>query len=114
MIPEITLGDSVRLIITLVDAAGDVVDVSAATDIQVALIKVDHSAIIAGPYEADSGATGAAWATGVVVVTVDGADTEGAGVTRLKSETQVSGGTNPGTYFGRVEIKAIQGLISDP
>lgn len=115
MIPELTLGDDINLSITLVDADGDAVNVSNATSIDVALIKTDHSAIVAGPYTADIGATGATWATGIVVVPVLGADTNNAAVTALKSEVRVIGGDNPGTYFGRVNIKAIQGLIvNDP
>lgn len=113
MIPELTLGDDIDLEITLVDADGDVVNVSAADSIDVALIKTDHSAIVAGPYTASSGYTGATWSSGVVVVPVLGVDTNDAGVIALKSEVRVIGGANPGTYFGRINIKAIQGLIVD-
>jgi hypothetical protein len=113
-VPEITLGVDSPCIITLVDSNNAEVDASAATEILVALTKTDHSAVVGEIYDADDGASGAAWSSGEIAVTFLGADTINAGVTSVISEVKVTGGPAAGSYYGRVFIKCIEGLLNEP
>lgn len=64
---------SVRL--TCQDDAGAAVNLSAATLVSVAAVSFDGLSLLAGPYTASSGATGANWSAGIVAVTIPSAAT---------------------------------------
>ncbi len=111
-VPEITLGVDSPVIITLVDSDNVAVNVSDASDIKFALTKTDHSAVVGEIYTASISASQAAWSSGEIAGTILGADTLAAGVTSCISEVKVTGGQNAGSYYGRVFIKCIEGLLN--
>ncbi len=113
-VPEITLGVDSPCVITLVDSDNVAVNVSDASDIKVALTKTDHSEVVGEIYSAAQSSSQAAWSSGEVAVTFLGADTDLAAVTQCISEVKVTGGENAGSYYGRVFIRCIQGLLNDP
>lgn len=111
---EIVTGDTVVLTLSLKEPDGTASNVASASQIRVALIRKDRSALLAGPYTASSVAAGAAWSTGVVVITIPGADT--AAITDLEGDLEVEaiiGGTArtwPRVTRGPVQIT--KGLIT--
>lgn len=74
---EIVTGDNAVLTLYLKEADGSPSNVSSATQIRAALIRVDRSSALAGPYTLSSTYPGAAWATGVLKVPFVGTDTAG-------------------------------------
>jgi hypothetical protein len=109
--PILVLGDDVAVQLTLTDANGVAVDVSGATSVKAALVKMDRTAILAGPYLCSAGATGAAWSSGVVVASVVGTDTAGLSVSQAQWEVQVIKSATVTTYLDTQRTTLIKGLI---
>lgn len=105
-------GDDTDVTVSLQDANGAAVSITGATSVLVALVRPNRAAVIAGPYTASSGYTGASWGTGVVVVPVPGADTLRANVPGCEIEVEVILAGKKTTYLGASRIQVVKGLIS--
>jgi hypothetical protein len=110
-VSQIVTGDDTDVSITLYDANGVVVNVSAATEIKARLVKADRSAALTPIYTCSSGATGASWSTGVVVVSVAGTDTAALVQQDGVWEVQVTTATGKTTYLDQSLVKIITGWI---
>lgn len=111
---EIVTGDTFDLTVSLQETDGTASNVSAATSVKVALIRVDRASTLAGPYAASSIYTGAAWATGVIVLSIPGADTSGLTATSCEIEVQAIIGGKYRTWPRglRGPAKITKGLIT--
>jgi hypothetical protein len=85
---EIITGDDTTLTLTLQNADGSAASLAGATSVQVALVKLDRTATLAGPYTAVSTHPDADWPNGLVAVDVPGTDTAALTVTRCEIEVQ--------------------------
>jgi hypothetical protein len=87
-VTEIVTGDDTTLRLTLQAADGGIQPLSGATSVQVALVSLDRTATLAGPYTAVSTHPDADWTNGLVAVDVPGTDTAALAVTRCEIEVQ--------------------------
>lgn len=111
MNPSIVTGDDIDMTISLQDADGAAVNVSAATEVKVALVNTGHTSALAGPYTATSATSGASWATGVVVVRVPSADSALVTSAVALVEVQVVLAGVKTTYFGTAAVSIVRGVI---
>jgi hypothetical protein len=108
---QIVTGDDIDLSISLQTSAGVAVNVSAATEIKVALVNTGRTGYQAGPYTASSGTSGASWSTGVVVVRIPSADSTAITVSVVEVEVQVIIASVKTTYLGVATAQVVRGVI---
>ncbi len=115
----LVLGDACDLTVYCVQADGVTPeDMSTAESVKVALNRVDRSATLIGPIDAEDDYEGidndADWDGGQVVVPLDPLDTVGLKVPKLDVEVQAVFDGVPRTYFGTGFITCRRGLIPTP
>lgn len=109
---QIVTGDNTDVSITLQNTAGVAVNVSAATEIKARLVRADRLAALTPTYTCSSGAAGASWSTGVVVVSVLGTDTSALDTQDGTWEVQVVTASGKTTYLDIGLAKVIKGWVS--
>jgi hypothetical protein len=108
---QLVTGDNTDVVITLQSSAGAAVNVSTATEIKARLVRYDRLAALTPVYTCSSGASGANWATGVVVVSVLGTDTASLDTQDGAWEVQVVTASSKTTYLDVGIAKVIKGWV---
>jgi hypothetical protein len=109
---QIVTGDDTDVELTLLDAKGAVVNVSAATTIQARLVQADRLAYLTPTYTCDKLAVGANWTLGKIIVSLLGADTTALTEQLAKWEVQVvHPTTGKKTYFDIATVQVLKGWI---
>ncbi len=110
--PQIVFGDDCDLSFTVLDDDGDVLDFAGASSVKLAIVSIDRTQRLAGPYTCDSAYGSSNWTLGIGQVALVGAETDTIRAPWVAVEIQIVLAGKKITCVNSLPIAGIRGLIA--
>ncbi len=109
--PEIVFGDDCDLSFTVLDDDGSPLNFTGATSVKLAIVSVDRTQRLAGPYDCASDYGSSDWSAGVGQVALIGVETDTIHAPWVAVEVQILLAGRRTTCVNSLPIAGIRGLI---